>query len=381
MARIRTVKPDFWDSERIGSLPLLERLTFIGLWNLADDEGRGRANIIIIHAHLHAFAPDVDRERLSAAILNLASIPDDPDKEPLLILYFVKGSEYYFVPGLKVHQRIDKPSPARFPPPPKDSAKPPRVLLERSKGEEEEEEDKDGEKEKERPRSETAVVSSPPAIRGTGPDSAGRQPPETVTGTKKAPVSTKDNPKAGRSKPEAVLPVAAGKLAGLLRDLILKNDPEARVPKNGTKLARKWGEAIDKLIRIDQRSPVLIEAVIRWSQDSDFWAPNIRSADTLRSKFPQLRLQRDSEVPHCRICAIAEVEKKDTYCRGCRRCNSCGVDQGLKEDRRIDGTLRLLCGEHRGGKKKSGAWTANPKKSTPKKANTAAALAMLRRPA
>ncbi|WP_206408807.1 DnaT-like ssDNA-binding domain-containing protein [Ectopseudomonas oleovorans] len=40
MARIRTIKPEFWTDEKIVQLPYEARLLFIGLWNFADDDGR-----------------------------------------------------------------------------------------------------------------------------------------------------------------------------------------------------------------------------------------------------------------------------------------------------------------------------------------------------
>jgi len=39
MARIRTIKPEFWTDEKIVRLPFEARLLFIGLWNFCDDEG------------------------------------------------------------------------------------------------------------------------------------------------------------------------------------------------------------------------------------------------------------------------------------------------------------------------------------------------------
>jgi len=39
MARIRTIKPEFWTDEKIVQLPFATRLLFIGMWNFADDEG------------------------------------------------------------------------------------------------------------------------------------------------------------------------------------------------------------------------------------------------------------------------------------------------------------------------------------------------------
>lgn len=39
MARIRTIKPEFWTDEKIVQLPYEARLLYIGIWNFADDEG------------------------------------------------------------------------------------------------------------------------------------------------------------------------------------------------------------------------------------------------------------------------------------------------------------------------------------------------------
>jgi hypothetical protein len=39
MARIRTVKPEFWTSEQVMELSPLARLAFIGMWNFCDDAG------------------------------------------------------------------------------------------------------------------------------------------------------------------------------------------------------------------------------------------------------------------------------------------------------------------------------------------------------
>ena len=44
MARIRTIKPEFWSSPGIETLEYRWRLLYIGLWQLADDFGRGSFN-------------------------------------------------------------------------------------------------------------------------------------------------------------------------------------------------------------------------------------------------------------------------------------------------------------------------------------------------
>ena len=37
--RIRSIKPAFWSDKRVAALPVSAQLTFIGLWQLADDGG------------------------------------------------------------------------------------------------------------------------------------------------------------------------------------------------------------------------------------------------------------------------------------------------------------------------------------------------------
>ncbi|QSR28890.1 Hypothetical protein CFH99_0070 [Nocardioides aromaticivorans] len=39
MARIRTIKPEFWTDETVVELDYADRLLFIGMWNFADDQG------------------------------------------------------------------------------------------------------------------------------------------------------------------------------------------------------------------------------------------------------------------------------------------------------------------------------------------------------
>jgi len=39
MARIRTIKPEFWVSEQVGECSPNARLLFIGMWNFCDDRG------------------------------------------------------------------------------------------------------------------------------------------------------------------------------------------------------------------------------------------------------------------------------------------------------------------------------------------------------
>lgn len=54
---------------------------------------------------------------------------------------------------------------------------------------------------------------------------------------------------------------------------------------------QKWAQAVDLMLRVDQRDPKEIERVIDWSQGDSFWANNILSASKLRGQFDKLALQ------------------------------------------------------------------------------------------
>lgn len=56
--RIRTIKPEFWVSESMGRLSRDARLIFVGLWSLADDYGRFRADPRLIAGQLLPYDPD-----------------------------------------------------------------------------------------------------------------------------------------------------------------------------------------------------------------------------------------------------------------------------------------------------------------------------------
>jgi len=101
MARIRSVKPEFWTSEQIASCSRDARLLFIGMWNFCDDAG--------IHPKSY--------KRLKMEILpgDDCSVNDIKTwvtellHADLLIEYSAEGKDYWIVSGWK-HQKIDRPT-------------------------------------------------------------------------------------------------------------------------------------------------------------------------------------------------------------------------------------------------------------------------------
>lgn len=109
--RIRSIKPTLWDSETLGKCSMLARLTFIGMISLADDEGRGRAGARFLLGRIHTWATDVQEPALESALTELGT-------SGCAIFYEIEGVRYYYLPGWKGNQLINRPSPSILPPPP-----------------------------------------------------------------------------------------------------------------------------------------------------------------------------------------------------------------------------------------------------------------------
>jgi hypothetical protein len=111
MARIRTIKPEFWSSPDTASLDdPWARLLYIAMWNWADDKGRGTAN----PKELAGFAFPNDESISSADIRRMLG---GIRRAFGVILYEVEGRPYYAIPSWDLHQKIDKRSAGRCPAP------------------------------------------------------------------------------------------------------------------------------------------------------------------------------------------------------------------------------------------------------------------------
>lgn len=60
-------------------------------------------------------------------------------------------------------------------------------------------------------------------------------------------------------------------------------------------VTKAWITTMERMLRIDHRSPQDVEGCIGWVENHDFWATNILSPDKLRKHFDRLKLQAASE--------------------------------------------------------------------------------------
>jgi hypothetical protein len=85
-------------------------------------------------------------------------------------------------------------------------------------------------------------------------------------------------------------------LAGLLLDTHRREIPDYLSGKKDPETVRRWAVDIEKLIRIDKKSPETIRRVILWAKTpGNFWFPNIQSGEKLRKHFERIFGQMRTE--------------------------------------------------------------------------------------
>lgn len=94
MARIRNIKPEFFTSEKIGSLTVLSRLLFVALWCQADRNGNMKFSRVALAAQCMPYEFD----QFDGCLAELAA-------EGLVIHYEVEAKKYLHIPGFAEHQR------------------------------------------------------------------------------------------------------------------------------------------------------------------------------------------------------------------------------------------------------------------------------------
>lgn len=106
MARIRTVKPEFWSDEKLTECSLSARLMFIGMLNFSDDNGN----------------QPYSAKRLKMQIFPADSIETQPLLDELIahgvvIEYEVNSEKFLHIKGFSKHQVVNRPSKTKIPKP------------------------------------------------------------------------------------------------------------------------------------------------------------------------------------------------------------------------------------------------------------------------
>lgn len=249
MARIRTIKPEFWDSPDTAKAGPWSRLLFIALWNWADDYGRGTANMKELEGF--AFPNDSVFADRSGNTVQFRDIVAEVSDCFGVMFYEVSGRPYYAIPSWEEHQRNERRA--------KQSKYP-------------------------SPEVRDPVAEIP--CKNTEP------PNVSVTGTG-------EEGNRGRGEQSLSSQVASDPRPDVdeLLDLL-----DAEIEANGNKTPNRTKantDSIRLLIDRDQYSIEQIRYVIGWCQQDNFWKSNILSPKKLREKFPQLvaRIKSEAERP------------------------------------------------------------------------------------
>jgi len=110
MARIRSIKPEFWSSPGIETVAPHARLLYIAMWNWADDSGVGVAN----PRELLGFAFPLEEE---INVADLRRMLEEIRRVFGVNFYTVAGRQYYSIPSWEKHQKFDRRSKGKYPGP------------------------------------------------------------------------------------------------------------------------------------------------------------------------------------------------------------------------------------------------------------------------
>lgn len=107
MARIRTVKPEFWTSAQVVECSVSARLLFIGLWNFCDDHGRIVDKPRNIKMRVFP-GDDFLAEDIHGFLTELAV-------NDLIVRYSIDNNDFIQVTGWH-HQKINRANQSKIPP-------------------------------------------------------------------------------------------------------------------------------------------------------------------------------------------------------------------------------------------------------------------------
>lgn len=262
MARIRSLKPEFWTDEELAAGACRDaRMLYMGMWNLADEHGRLRGDPRFIKGQVFAYDDDLTPDVVDKLL-------DELDALGKVVRYRVSGARYAFLPKLAEHQRLEADKvPSRLPAPedadhepPPDQPEPPRA----NKSAPDSDESARG--------AEDHALLYGSGVRGHG--SGNNNVSDAAT-----------TPEAVEPEPEAPPRLDVEQICRHLAD---------RIEANGAKrplITAKWRTAARRMIDADGRTVEQILGAIDWCQNDDFWRANILSMPKLREKYDQLSLQ------------------------------------------------------------------------------------------
>lgn len=106
MPRIRTIKPEFWNDQKLGMESEAVMLVCIALWNLSDDYGTVNGNQMWLKNQIFPYKDKLRIDVFSTWLARLVELE-------VIIPFTFKGGSFYYIRTFRKHQRVDRPSQAR----------------------------------------------------------------------------------------------------------------------------------------------------------------------------------------------------------------------------------------------------------------------------
>lgn len=240
MAKIRSLKPDFFISDQVTSVSFEARYFFQGLWVFGDDEGLIKNSPKSLKMQILP-GDDVKVEPLINELVDVGLVFEiGSDQGPLL-----------WTPGVQAHQM------------------PKRITQTKFTG-----------------------MGSPYSSRSEGKCSPHGTPTGGTRGEMSPSSGVESSGEKGSGEERNESGVADATRADVERLLDLL---DSELTRNGVKRLPKRNKANRDAIRLmidrDGIPEDQVEGAIRWCQADEFWRGNILSASKLREKYEQLRAQ------------------------------------------------------------------------------------------
>jgi len=103
------ISPEIWESEDFKELNVFSRLLFIGMFSLADDYGKGKANASLLKSKIFPYDDDVRTTDIEKSLQEIAA------NMSVYIYLACDGNTYYQFYHWSIWQRVDRPSISRIP--------------------------------------------------------------------------------------------------------------------------------------------------------------------------------------------------------------------------------------------------------------------------
>lgn len=117
MARSRTIRPEFWNDEKLAKVSRDARLLFIGIWTCSDDYGVTKGNDSWLKSQIFPYEDSVKLDKFISWMNELENLK-------VIIPFQFHLEKFYYIKNFSKHQKVDHPSKNRNPEPPKDIESP-----------------------------------------------------------------------------------------------------------------------------------------------------------------------------------------------------------------------------------------------------------------